>query len=281
MSQLPINNLDHKSHRTKRPITPILISPSLYDAIKVTCLYLAVDNNTSQQLNSNRAVVTYPFVTSNGIIHLIYYSADLLRLWLRALTNITIWSRKIYATKMIKNKGKPSTYKQEEILCMIMPSLSELIAYCNGDEIRGITMYKAVTVIDRLLINTKNGIKLLTGTNILPGTIPFSNTLATPSNITKIARLLRSGYAKAAVDADKEYQWNIFYRSEMSRLKYAYNCLHRITVTNNTLRTMTSEEAEIYNRGIAESTIYSLDILDEIVDDKDMPNRSLIHTNII
>jgi hypothetical protein len=246
--------LQRLERATKRRVTrddaqvPILIPQVLYNAIRMSCVVNALDENKSNRLNEHQKPITVSHDRKGSKDIFVYYSSKLLKSWLRFLTTLHFWCDIVEVPKVVKTKfgsAVASTTETIRVRCLRLPLDSELAeTYRDNQEAQNKTA-AVRNVIKSVLLNDDT---ITLARNILVGHLGDPSRVSSPSNICRVSRLDSIGLMRITVAPGDHKRWEDFYRSEMARVAYVHNVSSATRVSDSVLLGLTGSEAEEYNK---------------------------------
>jgi hypothetical protein len=231
---------------------PFMFPVQLYTAIRATCIYLCLDGNPANMLNRSSDPMVRQFQVDGSDVHVMYYSPDLLKMWLRFLVAYPLWSREVTALKQTSNKSGYTTYSSNvttSVRCFHLPHPDEIDRLAPSMNVTAAELRNCAYWIQRLLIEPgPPHTKLLLPGGVIPGTVPRFEEVTSPNNMVKKDRLSDMGYMRAALSADELLEWNEFYNMETSRYKYIMDSVGHTRITDAAIRSLGDNERNMYNQ---------------------------------
>jgi len=243
--------LQGRAKKPKDKPVPLLFPASLYSAIRSSCIYLALDDNPDNSLNRSSAPILRRYDMNGTSIELFCYTPDLLKMWLRFLVSQPLWSRTVTVSKPIKSKTGYGTYGSSgtvDVKCLHIPSPREIQQSATTGGMSIEELQNCANQISSLLINIgPASAKLLLPSEVPPHSIPSSSQIATPSNITKQARLSDVGYIKHGLGGHDASDWENFYAMEVARYKYLLAQVSTTRVSDASIKSLSDTDRDLYN----------------------------------
>ena len=243
-----------KKSKAKGTPLPCFIPVALYEAIRISCIYMALDNNPSNPLNAHAEPMTRSF-NGNTVC---MYAQDLLKQWLRFLCTNPLWSQTVIVDKVTKSKRghlMQTTTTRVNATCVVMPSTADIRSVAGDNVQLGSELTFIATQLQNCLLRPGSNDQLLQPSQVPLGMIANYKSVTTPVNVVKQERLHRLGYGKIALKGADTMLWDAYYRSEAARLKYVLSNVLGVSVNDAAINSLTNEEAELHNSMLISSMI--------------------------
>jgi hypothetical protein len=235
-----------KKYKPKGSPLPCFIPVALYESIRISCVYMALDDNPSNPLNAHREPILRTFSGNTVCI----YSHDLLKQWLRFLCSNPLWSQTVPVDKETKSKRGYVTQTgvaRIRATCIVVPTDGDIRSVAGNNQQLGSELtFVALQLRDHLLRRIGNE-ELYQPNEVPLGMIPRYSTVTAPTNVVKQDRLHRLGYGKIALKGQDAIAWDSFYRAESARLKYVLSNVMGTSVNDTAINSLNNEEAELHN----------------------------------
>lgn len=243
-------NTSNKSRKAAE-IMPACFPLELVMATNLTCIYQAIDENTSNTLNADSEFITVRFTTGNGNVTFTYYSGDLLKKWLKELAATDLFGREIHVVKTTTktfNNVKTRTNNTIKVRCLQVPSEEQIERCTDLDyDAKRAYMFAAVQIRKYLLRPDRKDVYLIEPDNIVFNAQPDSTMVTTPTNIAKLDRLVKLGFNKLAIRDEEKERWKRFHSAETERYNYVSQLRSGSTVTDSVLRSLPDSQCLAYN----------------------------------
>ena len=235
-----------KKSKAKSTPLPCFIPVALYESVRISCTYLALDDNPSNPLNAHKDPILKTFKGSIVAV----YSQDLLKHWLRFLGANPLWSQTVVVDKQVKSKKghlTQTTTSRVKAMCIVVPTDNDIVSVAGDDQQLGSELTFVALQLRRYLVKRMPGENLYQPGEVPLGSVPSQSVVTTPVNVVKQDRLHRLGYGKVALKGQDAVMWESFYKAEAARLKYALSEIFGITVNDAAINSLSNEDADLHN----------------------------------